>query len=222
MQMDTKLRNKIKVANTIEEFKIENKKPEKELVNINIRLIKEFNEIIEFDTKVVNYIYQPVVLEYVYQGVTESYSPDFLVNYQEGRKKTIVPWLCEVISLDVLKKNRSTLMPKFKSAILFCKKNNLRFKIFTERKINNGYINNIRFLTKFRNSTAIIKSADMNLLMKWMSELKRTTPDEIISVSTNDEQKKAELIYALWYMLSMTIINCDLTKKLTMESQIWI
>lgn len=220
--MDTKLRNNITVANSNDEFKTGKKKSKKEIIDCNKRLLSNFIEIIEFDTKVVNYIHQPVVLEYIYQGLTKSYSPEFLVNLQNDTKKTKESWLCEIISLDALRKNRSFLIPKFKSALLFCKKNNLRFKIFTERKINSGYLNNIRFLTKFRNSTATIKSAEMNLLMKWMSELKRTTPDEIISISTNDEQKKAELIYALWYMISVTLINCDLTKKLTMESQIWI
>lgn len=187
-------------------------------------LEKDFVSILEFDPNVIHYEEQPVCIHYQNDNRIAKYTPDFLVveRVWDERKNDFIEKskLIEIKYRADLKENWSILKPKFQAAIKYCGHYGWTFKILTEVEIRTSYLNNIRFLQRFRNSPM---DYDYSTLLKTIiNELKETTPEEVLLVASNDLMRRAELLYVIWAMISRYEIKCDLTRDLSMNTLIWI
>lgn len=182
-------------------------------------LERDLIEILEFDAAVASFATQPSVIHYETDGRRRRYTPDILVNWvlDNGNRAT---WLCEVKYRTDLRTNWRELKPKFRAAVAHCRQRGMRFKILTEREIRTPYLENVRFLSGYKNES--VSDFRVRLLLERLEELRETTP-EILLASLNPEKgaTRAQLIWLLWALTARGMVAADFTQRLTMNSRIW-
>lgn len=179
---------------------------------------------LEFDHRVEFYCEQPVTIEYVHEGLTRHYTPDVLVYYREDLEETqaIRPQLCEVKYRADLKQNWAELKPKFMAALRYADTRGWQFKLVTEREIRTDYLVNVRFLLNYLGPHVQVTQTDQGLLMSLMQDIRLTTGEELLLMATADRTKRAELLYALWHLVAVGLIHCDLNTELSLQAELWI
>lgn len=179
---------------------------------------------LEFDSRVEFYCEQPVTIEYVHEGMTRHYTPDVLVYYRQDLEetKTIRPQLCEVKFRADIKKNWAELKPKFMAALRYAAIRGWQFKLVTECEIRTDYLVNVCFLRSYLGPHVQIRQTDQGLLMSLMRDIRLTTGEELLLMATSDRTKRAELLYALWHLIAVGLIQCDLTTELSLQTELWI
>jgi hypothetical protein len=183
----------------------------------------DFIELMEWNKQIWGYEEQPYKIEYLDEKKKiHSYIPDFLVHYKkpfEDKGPTEIVY--EIKYAKDLILNKEVLKPKFLAANEFCKKEGFGFKVITEREIRTPYLQNVKFLKKYR------KRDDVHIpmidhLMELLKEFGVTTPNELVSATSQIEEKRAMFLYALWVMVAHSMVMIDMTKKITMTSKIWL
>ena len=116
-------------------------------------------------------------------------------------------------------KNWQVLKPKFRAAIRFATDHGMQFKILTEKEIRTEYLENARFLNRYRNVT--VDSAYVERLDMLLHQIPCTTPQEIIQLAARDTYRQAQYLFVLWHMVVIGLVGVELTHKLTMQSPIW-
>ncbi|WDE03876.1 heteromeric transposase endonuclease subunit TnsA [Thalassomonas viridans] len=181
-------------------------------------LERDFISLLEFDDEVERFEVQPLQLVWKDEDNKQrTYIPDVLAYYFGNNIK---PTLFEVKYRDDLKKNWSTLKPKFRAGIHFAKENNWKFKIITEVEIRTSYLASVKFLLPFVRKGPEEES-HMQLLADKVRELRQTTPASLLKAIFNDEWNQAKLLPTLWYLIGTRQLGVDLNQKLTMSSRIW-
>jgi hypothetical protein len=183
-------------------------------------LERDFICLLEFDVNVDTYEEQP--LEIIYSnGKLRSYTPDFLVRYRKdiSPAKWLKDTIFEIKYLEELEKRRNELKPKFDAAEEYASRNELVFKVITETEIRTDYLFNAKFLSGYRNGDFNFNNYEH--ISRVLRDLRATTPYELLLVVTSDQMKRAEYLHTMWYMISVSLIGCDLTKKLSMNTEIW-
>lgn len=201
-------------------FSVKNNKE----VQFESSLERDFIYILEMDWIIQGYYEQPVTIEYKdSEEKLRTYTPDFLFYWHyRFSSKGAKPVLVEIKYRDDLRKNFSIYKPKFKAVKEFCKINGYDFQVLTEYDIRTHFLENCKFLSRYKRKTIDHQNADIQLLLKWMCDLKETTPKELIEISAQDKYKQMELIYIMWYMVSINMIRCSWDYPLTMDSAIWL
>ena len=94
------------------------------------RSLYELNFMKYFDycDEIINFYYEPVIIEY--DNGEHRYIPDFIVEYKNKTKEMI-----EVKSKYWLKQDKETIKKEVKTAFLYCKQNNMKFRLWTETKL---------------------------------------------------------------------------------------
>ncbi|MEF3820888.1 MULTISPECIES: TnsA endonuclease N-terminal domain-containing protein [Acinetobacter calcoaceticus/baumannii complex] len=175
--------------------------------------------LMEFDPTVHLYTPQPIVIQYKSSdGKTHRYIPDGLIEYHSEPEKLPKMILVEVkYRIDFL--NRfNEILPKFRAANLYAKNQGWEFKIYTEDKIRGPFLENIKFLNSYKDLMDV--SLDFMISEK-LDKLKFSTPNELIRTIFQDKWNQARIIPILWGMIARREIGCDLTKPITMTTQIW-
>jgi rRNA maturation protein Rpf1 len=184
----------------------------------DLLLLLDFDDCVEF------FCEQPVTIEYEHEGVIRHYTPDVLVYYRDDLdvSKAIRPTLCEVKYRADLRQNWTELKPRFMAALRYADQRGWRFKLVTEREIRTDYLTNVRFLRQYTGTHDQIRQSDQELLMSLMRDIRLTTGEELLLMATADRTKRAELLYTLWHLVAVGLIHCDLTVKLSLQTEIWI
>jgi hypothetical protein len=180
---------------------------------------------LEFDGFVESFCEQPVCIEYLHDGTTRRYTPDVIVYYRKDVEavKHLKPMLCEIKYRADLKEHWQELKPKYMAALRYASQQGWRFKILTEKEIRTEYQWNAKFLTSYRKPmVGEIDAGDFTLLLQTVEQLYHTTPKQVMMAAVRDEWKRAELLYVLWYMIANGFVKCDLSRKLTMDTEIWL
>lgn len=187
-------------------------------------LERDLLQLLEFDRNVECYCEQPITIEYVHQGLIRHYTPDVLVYYRKDLEGTqaVKPQLCEVKYRADLKQNWAELKPKFRAAMRYATGRGWQFKLVTEREIRTNYLLNVRFLLHYLGTHTQITQMDQGLLMSLMQDIRLTTGEELLLMATADRAKRAELLYALWHLVAVGLIHCDLTIELSLQTELWI
>lgn len=194
-------------------------------------LERDFIYLLEYDHKVRNYLEQPLEILYTdLQGKQRKYIPDFIIDYFDERPSQLI----EIKYESTLNSKREELQEKFNAAKSFCDQHGFEFCIVTEsyiRKKKAIELLNYKFLERYKNffeninkehSAFPLFNADITLLQK---EMKKYTPCRVqflVEKITNDKYKQAELIFLTWFMVSNNFFIADLSKKLTVNSMIWL
>lgn len=185
----------------------------------------DFIDLLEWDRNVKFYEEQPYKIEFLDENKkTRYYVPDFLVVYHDSvLNEENWPIIFEVKYSRDLEIQKEKLSPKFKAAKRFCKQENFFFKIITEKEIRTPFLENIKFLKKYRKTAEdnYIKEIASHLI-KLLEEFDVSTPEIIIASISRTDEIKAVFLYNLWILISNGVIAIDMTKKITMESKIWI
>jgi hypothetical protein len=174
--------------------------------------------LLEFDQEVASFECQPVTIHYEDAShKTRRYTPDALVFYKDAQTK---PMLVETKYRADLWANWPTLKPKFRAALDYAHSNGWRFKILTEVEIRTPALYNARFLLGYR--YAEIDSNHVFLLQRTLHSLRIATVKETLIASSRDEWRQAQLLHALWFMAAGKLVGFDNTKRLGMDSEIWL
>ena len=197
------------------------KQPKNVLVQFESTLERDFINLLEFDYEVMDYIEQPVTIEYIMDGRHRYYTPDFLVRYMPSDPQR-PPMLCEIKYTEDLIKYSSELKPKFEAAKKYCKGKGYTFEVLTEENIRSPYLTNVKFLRHYKNKLSEVNTYDIDMLLNNLMKLEPTTAAELLSSCTELFEKKAELTYVLWVLVANHRIECDLTSRLTMNTKIWM
>jgi len=174
---------------------------------------------LDFDPAVAVIREQPFSLYYSADGRELRYTPDVLAQYRlpGGELRTVV---YEVKALADLRENFQGYRLRFKKAIRFCQEQGWRFKIVTEKHIRTPYLNNAKFLRKYRTMESHQLYHDQ--LSYSLRSLGPTTPQALLAVSYTYQEKRMEALNELWRMVANREIATDLNESLNMHSRIWM
>jgi hypothetical protein len=187
-------------------------------------LREDLISILEFDNQVDKYCEEPVIIEYTENYDMHSYCPIFLIFYRNDLEisNSKKPLLCDITTRENLWKKWKEYKPKYKAAMNYADRKGWRFKILTENEIRTDFLSNIKFLNRYKNLENQDDDNNFKLILYTLDNLGMTTPEKVIAAAAKNKLHKAELIFTLWSMISLNFIQCDLTKKLNMQSDIWI
>lgn len=186
------------------------------IIKFESSLERDYSIILEFDHKVRNYLEQPIVIEYLSNEKKRRYTPDFFVREIDSKYSGKI---VEVKYTEELEKKKEVLEPKFTAAKEFCKKNNLEFEIISEEEIRTDYLENCKFLWRYRFNNDYLNWTDIDYILSRLEM--RMSVSKFLNLLTEDQNKKAELLYLIWYLVAASLIRCDLMKRITMDTEIW-
>ena len=186
-------------------------------------------QLLEFDRRVETYASQPITLRWRDSQGAHRYTPDVAVRYrpaaqrQDPRLRTTV---IEVKPRVVLQRDWTTLRPKFRAAIAWCRDRDMAFRILTEQEIRTPYLDNVRFLLRFRGREVDEGIAPEDVRPKRLREalatLRTSTPRVLLQAVASNEQEQADYLPWLWRLVDRGSIGCDLHERLTMTSPLWM
>lgn len=201
------------------------------IVQFESALERDFIYLAEFDINIKGYLEQPLAINYIDKsGFNRKYTPDFYITYHEKHRKDEI---IEIKYESELNKNDPELNHKFESARTFCIKNDILFRIVTERyirELNKIKLENYKFLSRHRSYFENINRketgvpyymGDIYHLKSKIKELKETTVKNLVNSCAKDRDKKAELIFLTWWLIANYYIKIDFSKKLSLDSLIW-
>jgi len=205
------------------------KKQDSQIIQFESSLERDYIYLLEFDTSVYLYLEQPLSITYLdCNNKKHKYTPDFLVRYSDNNT---CDTLVEIKYNDELIHNSLIFSKKFNAAREYCKKNNLTFIILSENEIRNSnleYLENIKFLSSYRDAFEIFERNGHEVddkivfyLLNKINFLQECNIKHLIDSLSDDEYKKAELMYCVWYLIANRYIKCDLNKSLNLNTVIW-
>ncbi|WP_106791149.1 TnsA endonuclease N-terminal domain-containing protein [Aquimarina sp. Aq78] len=207
-----------------------NFKLQKKNLQFESSLERDFIYLLEFDKNVSQYIEQPTKISYIdASNKQKKYIPDFAVSYHDNTPNEII----EIKYEKTLSSKFDLLAKKFQAAEEYCKANNYNFRLITEKHIrekNNTQLSNYKFLSRHRDYFYDIETkknvfhtsdSDLDQLHDKIIYLKKCTVRELVNSCSQDQDKRAELIFLTWYLVANNFIAIDFSKKINLDSVIW-
>ena len=189
------------------------------IIQFESSLERDYSILLEYNSNVKSYLEQPLIMTYYENNKKRRYTPDFFIKELESNYDGRI---VEVKYKKELENKKDILKCKFDAAKKFCDKNNLIFEIISEDQIRNEYLENCKFLWRYRYDNHHINDNDIDLILDKLHNLKKSSVINLINSLSNDDFRKAELLFLIWYLVAYSIICCDLTKKINMKSILWI
>lgn len=186
---------------------------ENRMVEFESSLERDFIQIIEFDSKVFFYCEQPIKIYYKQDEISHYYTPDFYIEYFNGEKEII-----EIKYEEDLRINKLIYDYKFRMADEFCELNGISFKILTEKDIRNFTLFNARFLLNYKIPKFGLVQYDRGIIYEILDKHDELTVRDLISKTSLDKYRQAEMLYLLWYMVANYWVKIDLSQKISMDS----
>lgn len=184
---------------------------------------KDFIQLMDNNSNVTDIEGQPFTLKNEnFKGNKGNYTPDFLVHFKTSLYSSFEtkPMLVEVKPINNLIKDWKTLKPKFKNAIRYSKKQNYHFKIFTENRIRTQEFYNITFINRYKDYDYNID--DIDVILNHLKVIGQTTLEHLITHLFVTDFQKGNAIGLVWHLVSLDVINCDLSMKLTNHTVLWL
>ncbi|NIA56725.1 heteromeric transposase endonuclease subunit TnsA [Massilia sp. TW-1] len=174
---------------------------------------------LDFDPDVEAILEQPFSLNYQLDGRELRYTPDVLAQYRErdGRIPIVV---FEVKPYDEVRLDFAKYRQRFKQMIRYCRERDWRFKIVTERDIRTPYLDNAKFLRKYRRLAT--QELYREQLLYSLRALGPTTPQALLAMAYLHVEKRMAALPELWRMVARREVSTELNKPLTMHSTIWL
>lgn len=193
-------------------------------------LEQDFLVLLEFDNQVARYAVQPITIQWeTKEGQLRKYTPDILVLYHTKMVDSLPifpPTIFEVKPRKILKRDWEVFKPKFKAAMAWARENGFRFKLITDEQIWTPYLENVRFLTRYRENSStkneVFDRSRHIALREALRKLELATPQSLLSFLTESRQFRLELIPMIWQLMHSGVIAADLTKPLNMNTAIWL
>lgn len=176
----------------------------------------DFIYCLEFDKGVMSYYEQPFILTHYHADTRKTYKPSFFVEYWNGKK------VIYDLKQDTEFNKNSSQISWFKAAREFCNQNNITFKVLSEENIYSSYFFNAKFLLDFKEPKYGFNLYDTNLIYDILSKNTMLTVMDLLNIASMSFERKSELLYVLWYMISNYLVDCNLDRKLNMQTIIWL
>lgn len=183
-------------------------------------LERDFYVMLEFNVDVLRWDPQPLRLSLGEDG--GSYVPDVLVTYScpPRRLMGVQHVLYEIKYREELKRSWPALRLRYRMASRFARAHGWRFRLVTEREIRTELLWNAKFLLPYRHDQA--DNDDCRRLSEALSDCGPSTPADLLKMCSADRMVQARLLTALWHLVASRVVATDLTRKLTMQSSIWM
>jgi hypothetical protein len=173
---------------------------------------------LDFDWRVQRLREQPYTLSYELAGRRCRYTPDIQADFNDGKRRWTVVY--EVKCREDLKRHWAELRPRFKAAVADCRRRGWRFRIVTEREIRTPYLDNIKFLRRYRALPE--QTLHKRALIYTLPALGPTTPHELLAATWADFERRMAAQAELWRLIANWEIGAELHVPLTMRSTIWL
>lgn len=173
---------------------------------------------LDFDPTVRLLREQPFSIQYELDGKIRRYTPDILAESVSPQKK-ILTTVYEVKPLDELRTEWQRYKPRFRAAVHYCRARGWRFKIVTEREIRTPFVNNAKFLRRYR--TVQSQPIVAQQLLYTLKALGETTPQTLLAAAYLHEEKRMSAVPELWRLVAIREVVALLDEPLTMRSPIW-
>jgi hypothetical protein len=183
-------------------------------------LERDFFVLLEFNIDVVKWEAQPFKIELTPPAGT--YTPDVLVSFVDKSRDITRTHqiLYEVKYREELKRDWRRLRDRYREAWRFARTNRMRFKLITEREIRTELLWNAKFLLPYGHDE--VCDDDSVRLLDRLRILGVSTPRLLLESCTTDRLTGAKLLSVLWHLVANRRVGADLTRKLTMTSEIWV
>lgn len=185
-------------------------------------LERDFLILLDFDVNVKFFEEQLLTLNYAdSDGNARSYTPDMYVEYRTDitPANRMKPLLCEIKYRSDLFEGWHLFKPKFKAARAYAKQKGWEFKIFTEIEIRRPFLENAKFLRPFLKYETNWEHYD--ILTGLLADLRQASPAQVLLAYSEDKWEQAEILSSLWHLIAKRIIRADLSRPLTMDSDLW-
>jgi len=182
-------------------------------------LERDWLVVLDFDKTVAELREQPFTLIYDTPGGKRKYTPDVMAKFNTvtGKVDTIV---YEVKPREELRANWARYECRFRAAIRHCKSQGWRFRIVTEREIRTPFLDNAKFLRRYRNLQR--DSLFAGQLLYSLKALGETTPQALLAAAYWTTETKMAALPTLWKLLAEREICTDFNCSITMASPIWL
>ena len=161
------------------------------------------------------------------KGKSREYNPDFEVITSDHRGQKSQKYIIEVKFTKDLISQKEDLQPRFDATEKDCATNGSFFQIHTEETIRDEFLFNALFLyeyMRFKGNPRRIQTeigAVEKSIMALLLDMRVTTVGCLMSALSNDKYEQAHYLPFIWRLVALHDIRTDLTKKLTMKSEIW-
>lgn len=181
-------------------------------------LERDFIALLEFSPEVSQYEVQPVTIEWQDEwGKPRCYTPDIRVEfYPEIRRK---PWLCEVKCRSGIKKDWDILRPKLRRGLRYARNNGMRFRLITEVEIRTPFLDNVRFLQRYR--IQVFPEGPVEVVLATLRNLGEASVQEVLLTLSGDPWVQAEWLPVIWHLVAWQRVGIDLETELTNSSVLW-
>lgn len=188
------------------------------MVHCESSLERDYVRLADFDPKVVDIIYQPLVINYLYKNRKRKYYPDFKVIKKDG---TVL--IIEVKPFSKINKPENVV--KFLVGKLYCEKFGWDFHVVTENEIRRGALqNNLSLLRSLGNQPVEIQN--LKLILNTLQSTGKCSIEMLRSNSSEvDEVEFYKNLYALIYhkkayvdlineeINDLTYISCSMERE---------
>lgn len=185
----------------------------KRLIAFESLLERDFYLTLEFDKDVIEYEEQPIRFYYEINDKKRRYTPDTLVHYHESLNKK--PCIYEVKYIDEIKQKKVFLKEKFEKIEEYLFNNDMDFKIFTNQDLDPIFLENIRFIYGYSNTTNKIKIQDT---FKKLESFNTGTIDEFLNFCTKNKYEQNEYIPYFWKNLLLGNFEINLNERINKKS----
>lgn len=180
-------------------------------------LERDFLILLEWDEDVVDFVTQPLTINYTFEGQQRHYTPDVMVYYKEQLQRQ--PSLCEIKYSEELVQRAKELKRKFDAANEYCLLNGYQFKIITEKEIRTEFLGNIKFLSLY-NSGAIDEKYSV-LIYEEINKHSSITPKELVDKISSKGFDSVSGLFTLWQLIAQRQLRIEMESKITMNSKVW-
>ncbi len=164
---------------------------------------------------------QPVRIEYSDSaGKLRTYTPDLWVKFHEQLAPGRKPILFEVKYRADLIAQASELKPKFRAARAYAKEQGGQFKVVTETEIRSPYLENVKFLWRYRDSRYHIEHQVK--LTQTLEEMAVAPVSILLEATYRSETLRGEALWTLWCLVARQEIVFDMTQPVSMDTCVWL
>lgn len=172
---------------------------------------RDFIYYLEFDTDVIRYASQPVIIEYPFEGKIKKHIPDFEVwRYSSERRKFVENKPYE-------KTQKTEFIEKTRAITAFLLGQDIDYQVVTENDIRvYPRLENLKLLHRYSNVD--ITSDEATLI----ESLITTTPSSTLGILNQKIQQYDVSLQQCYALMAMGVIGFDLMVPLSFESIIWL
>ncbi|PNP96951.1 TnsA endonuclease N-terminal domain-containing protein [Moraxella sp. RCAD0137] len=158
---------------------------------------------------------QPISIPFIKNGRTYEYTPDYFVQFKLNDKFKPRSLMVEVKPKEEWQVNWRDWSDKWKAAIAYCNENDFRFSIYDEDRIRHHALDNVNFLSKYKNLA--VDRKEVNAILQQIEMRGETTVEVILELFFKGDIYRPHGKRVLWHLMSHNLIGFDIWEDITSE-----